>query len=49
MQTILVLITFVFAVFFMITKFVWNPFKIGKSPKKNKPGDHSDCGSCSFL
>jgi hypothetical protein len=48
MQTILVLITFAFAVFYMITKFVWNPFKTSKSGAKNKPGDHSDCSSCSF-
>lgn len=49
MQTILVLITFVLALGYMIKKFVWNPFGTGKNLKKNKPGDHSDCGSCSFL
>ncbi|AFL80772.1 hypothetical protein Aeqsu_1279 [Aequorivita sublithincola DSM 14238] len=48
MQTILVLITFVLALVFMITKFVWNPFGAGKKAKQNKPGDHSDCSSCSF-
>ena len=47
MQTILVLITFVFAVGFLVTKFIWNPFKTSKS-SKNKIGDHSDCGSCSL-
>lgn len=47
MQTILVLIIFVLALGYMIKKFVWNPF--GNVKKKNKPGDHSDCGSCSFL
>lgn len=47
-QTILVFLTFVFAVGFMIKKFVWNPFEMKKNAIKNKPGDHSDCGKCSF-
>ncbi|HAV53484.1 MAG TPA: hypothetical protein DCX41_00905 [Aequorivita sp.] len=46
MQTLLVLITFVCAICFLITRFVWNPFQTEK--KRNKPGDHSDCSKCSF-
>ncbi len=49
MQILLVFIAFSLAVGFMIKKFVWNPFENGENRKKNKPGDHSDCGSCSFL
>ncbi len=48
MQFILVLITFLLAVVFIIKRFVWNPFGTGKNLKRNKPGDHSDCSSCSF-
>ncbi len=47
-QTILVLLTFVFAVGFMIKKFVWNPFETSKNSSGNKAGTHSDCGSCSL-
>ncbi len=47
MQTILVLIAFILAVGFLITQFIWNPFKSNKTAK-NKIGDHSDCSKCSF-
>ncbi len=46
MQIILVLITFVFALGFLIKRFIWNPFET--SSEGNKHGDHSDCGSCTF-
>lgn len=46
MQTIFVLITFALAVGYVVKKFIWNPF--GTNLKRNKPGDHSDCGKCSF-
>lgn len=47
MQTILVIIAFLLAVGFLITQFIWNPFKSDKN-SRNKIGDHSDCSKCSF-
>ncbi|MCG2430123.1 hypothetical protein [Aequorivita xiaoshiensis] len=47
MQTILVIIAFLLAVGFLITTFIWNPFKTNKT-SKYKTGDHSDCSKCSF-
>ncbi len=46
MQSVLVFITFLLAVCYLITKFIYNPFQTEK--KRNKPGDHSDCSKCSF-
>ncbi len=44
LQEILVLITFLFAVGFMITKFIWKPAFLKPKKKSDKACGAKDCG-----
>lgn len=43
-QHILVFLTFLIAVGYLITKFVWKPAFLKKTPKNDKACGMSDCG-----